>query len=68
MPYLHQDNKQIFHTFLVNIRNYSPKVRNIKRGKVELNITLPKVNNSDIKQKNGMEYLFHHITQAPNKK
>ena len=44
-------NKQIFHAFLFNIRNYSPEVINIERREVELNIILPTVNNFDIKQK-----------------
>ena len=35
-------NKQIFHAFLFNIRNYSPEV---------INIILSRVNNFDIKQK-----------------
>ena len=43
--------KQMFNAFLFNIRNYSPKERNIQRREVELNITLPKVKNVDIKQK-----------------
>ena len=33
------DNKEIFHTFLFNIRNYSPEVINIQRRKVEYYIT-----------------------------
>ena len=44
------DNKQIFHAFLFNIRNYSPEVINIQRREAELNIILPRVNNFDIKQ------------------
>ena len=44
-------NKQIFHAFLFNIRNYSPEVINIQRREPELNIILPRVNNFDIKQK-----------------
>ena len=31
-------------------------------------ITLPRVNNSDIKQKKNMEYSFYCILQAPYKK
>ena len=46
------NNKQIFHAFLFNIRNYSPEVINIQRREAELNIILPRVNNFDIKQKN----------------
>ena len=45
------NNKQIFHAFLFNIRNYSPEVKNIQRREAELNITLPRMNNFDIKQK-----------------
>ena len=48
-------NKQIFHAFLFNIRNYSPEVINIQRCAAELNILLPRVNNFEIKQKKGME-------------
>ena len=59
-------NKQIFHPFLFNIRNYSPKVINIQRRKTELNIILPMVNNFDIKKK-SMEYLFYYMPPAPNK-
>ena len=44
-------NKQIFHAFWFNIRNYSPEVINIQRREAELNIILPRVNNFDIKQK-----------------
>ena len=43
------DNRQIFHAFLFNIRNYSPEV-----------IKLSRVNNFDIKQK-SMEYLFYYM-------
>ena len=42
------------HAFLFNIKNYLCEVRNIQRRKAELNVNLPRVNNSDIKQ-NGME-------------
>ena len=41
------NNKQVFHAFLFNIRNYSPEVINIQRRKAELQ----RVNNFDIKQK-----------------
>ena len=51
-------NKQIFHAFLLNIRNYSPEVINIPRGEVELNITLPRVNNFDTKQKKTWNICF----------
>ena len=37
---------QIFHAFLFNIRNYSPKIYNDAKR-----ILLPRVNNFDIKQK-----------------
>ena len=59
-------NKQIFHAFLFNIRNYSPEVINIQRREAELNILLPRVNNFEIKQKKGMEYLFYHMPSTPN--
>ena len=45
------NDKQVFHAFLFNIRNYSPKVINIQRHEEELNIILSRVNNFDIKQK-----------------
>ena len=60
-------NKQIFHAVLFNIRNYSPEVINIQQRKLELNITLPKVNNFNIKQKKGMEYLFYYMLPTPKK-
>ena len=44
-----KSNKQIFHAFLFNIRNYSPDLKNIQRREAELN-TLPRENNLDIKQ------------------
>ena len=58
--------KQIFHVFLFNIRNYSPKLVGIQRREVELNILLPSVTNFDIKQ-NGMEYLLYYRPPAPSK-
>ena len=51
-------NKQIFHVFLFNIRNYSPEVINIQRREAELNIILPRVNNFDIKQKKAWNICF----------
>ena len=60
-------NKQIFHAFLFNIKNYSHEVINIQRHEAELNIILPRVNNFDIKQKKGMEYLFYYMAPRPNK-
>ena len=59
--------KQIFHAFLFNIRNYSPEVINIQRRKAESNIILTRVNNFDIKQKKGMEYLFYYMPPTPCK-
>ena len=59
-------NKQIFHAFLFNIRNYSPEVINIQRREAELNILLPRVNNFEIKQKKDMEYLFYYMPPTPN--
>ena len=53
------NNKQIFHAFLFNIRNYSPGVINIQRREAEFNIVLPRVNNFDIEQQKGMECLFY---------
>ena len=61
------NNKQIFHVFLFNIRHYSPKIINIQRRKAEVNIILPRMNNFDIKQKRGMEYLFYYMPPTPNK-
>ena len=52
------NNKQIFHAFLFNIRNYPPKVINIQRRETELNIILPRVNNFDIKQKKVWNICF----------
>ena len=59
-------NKQIFHAFLFNIRNYSPDVINIQRREVVLNIILARVNNFKIKQK-SMEYLFYYMPPTPSK-
>ena len=39
------NDKQTFHTFLFNIRNYSPNVINIQRRQAELNIMLPRLGN-----------------------
>ena len=47
----------MFHAFLFNIRNYSPKVINIQQHKEKLNIILLRVNNFDIEQ----EYLSWNI-------
>ena len=44
-------NKQIVHTFLFNIRYYSPEVIDIQLCEEELNNILLMVNNFDIKQK-----------------
>ena len=54
----HDNNKQIFHAFLFNIRNYSPEVINIQRREAELNIILPRVTNFDIKQKKAWNICF----------
>ena len=51
-------NKQMFHAFLFNIRNCSPKVINMQRREAELNIILPRVNNFDIKQKRAWSIFF----------
>ena len=50
-----------------NIRNDSPEVINIQRREVKLNIILSKVNNFDVKQKKGMEYLFYCMPPTSNK-
>ena len=52
------NNKQIFHAFLFNIRNYSPEVSDIQRREAELNIILQRVNNFDIKQKSAWNICF----------
>ena len=46
---------------------HSPEVINIQQRKLELNITLPRVNNFNIKQKKGMEYLFYYMLPTPKK-
>ena len=51
-------NKQVFDAFLFNIRNYSPEVSNIQRCEAELNMTLRRVNNFDIKQKSAWNICF----------
>ena len=51
-------NKQILHTFLFNIGNYTPKVKNIQQHKAELDITLLRVNNFYIKQKMAWNIYF----------
>ena len=58
--------KQILLAFL-NIRNYSPEVINAQRHEAELSIILTRMNNFDIKQKKGMEYLFYYMLPTPNK-
>ena len=52
-------NKQIFHAFLFNIRNYSRKVINIQLRKAELNMILPRVTNFDIKLKKAWNISFN---------
>ena len=47
-----------FHTFYCNIQKYSLKIRNIQQCKVELNITLQRVNNFVIKQKKSWNICF----------
>ena len=48
-------NKQIFYAFFYNIRDYSPEV---------INITLPRVNNFDIKQKSHGIFVSLHATNT----
>ena len=52
------NNKQIFHVFLFNIKNFSPEVTNIQRRDAELNIILPKVNDFDIELKKTWNICF----------
>ena len=58
--------KQILLAFF-NIRNYSTEVINVQRHEAELSIILTRMNNFDIKQKKGMEYLFYYMLPTPNK-
>ena len=51
-------NKQIFHAFLFNIRNYPPEVINIQWRKAKLNFILSSVNNFHIKQKKTWNICF----------
>ena len=61
------DNKQILHALLFNVRNYLPRVFNIQRRETSLNIILPRINNFDINKKNGMQYLFYYLPPTLNK-
>ena len=58
------NNKQILHAFLFNIRNYSPEVINTHRRERELNIVLQRVNNSDIKQKRHGIFVLLYATNT----
>ena len=58
------DNNQLFHAFLFDIRNYSPEVINIQRHKAELNILLPRVNNFNIKQKRHGTFVLLYATNT----
>ena len=58
------DNKQIFHVFLFNIRNYSPEVINVQRREAEINITLPRVHNFHIKQKRHGIFVMLYATNT----
>ena len=57
-------NKQIFHAFLFNVRNYSLGVINIQRRDAELNIILRRVNNFDIKQKRHGMFVSLYATNT----
>ena len=59
--------KQIFYVSLFNVRNYPPEVRNIQRRKAELNITLRRMNNFDIKQKVVCNIYFTICSKHPTK-
>ena len=61
-----QNNKQILHAFLFNMRNYSPEVINIQQREAELDIVLPRVSNFDIKQKKAwnISFIICHQHQA----
>ena len=54
-------------SFLVNIRNYSPKVINIQRREAALNIMLSRANNFDIKQKKAWNICFIICHQYPTR-
>ena len=57
----------MFHAFLFNIRNYSPEVIKIQRREAELNITFPRVNNFNIKQKIAWNIWFIKCHQHPTR-
>ena len=57
-------NKQIFHSFLFNISNYSPEVINIQRHKALLNIMLLRVNSFYIKQKRHGIFVLLYATNT----
>ena len=59
--------KQIFHAFLFNNRNYLPEVSNYQRREVELNITLPRINNFNIKQKWHEIFALLYVPQHQEK-
>ena len=61
-PSSRRDNKQICHSFLFNIRSYSPKVINIQSRKGELSFTLLRVNSFDIKQKRHGIFVLLYAT------
>ena len=58
------NNNQLFHAFLFDIRNYSPEVINLQRHKAELNILLPRVNNFNIKQKRHGTFVLLYATNT----
>ena len=58
------NNNQLFHAFLFDIRNYSSEVINIQRHKAELNILLPRVNNFNIKQKKHGTFVLLYATNT----
>ena len=54
----------MFHAFLFNIRNYSPEVINIQRREAELNIILPRMNNSILNKKLHGIFVFLYATNT----
>ena len=58
IPTFFEDHSLLNPKSHLNIRNYSPEVGNIQRRKEDLNITLPRLNNFNIKQKMARNVCF----------